>query len=371
MSKKKHTKHIKTKKIQQLERADKMVWLIPVVTALYFWRNSLGAYLEIFRNSFVEGVVVFLSMFISMALIYVPIMMIWRAFSNSQKNKAIKETTFSVFEDFEYYRDELTGISPATISMCVDLDIEIQKDITAQILKYSLDGIVEMKEDKITILNKGHPGLKESDRFLLDTIEDNSLDVRAAEHWKKMAKEEIIDREFIKSKRNIDVKNSQKGLGCSGCLGCLPFFLITAIGGVFLKSDIVEQLMALEAASNTELFSYFKENPIFIMVSIAIIALGIGLFASMVFPFTLGIRFIIKNSNVKKIERTEAGQVLTEEIYGLKNFIRDFSNLSSADKERLVLWDDFLVYAVILEENTQIVDEIMSMRNIKLVKIKF
>ena len=34
----------------------------------------------------------------------------------------------------------------------------------------------------------------------------------------------------------------------------------------------------------------------------------------------------------------------------MKNFIHDYSNLSEAEKDSLVLWDDYLIYAVVLEE---------------------
>lgn len=56
---------------------------------------------------------------------------------------------------------------------------------------------------------------------------------------------------------------------------------------------------------------------------------------------------------------------MAECIYGMKNFIHDFSNLSEAHKEQVVLWDDYLVYAVVLEENQQIVKEIMKRRKEK------
>ena len=46
----------------------------------------------------------------------------------------------------------------------------------------------------------------------------------------------------------------------------------------------------------------------------------------------------------------------------MKNFIHDYSNLSQADQEQVVLWDDYLIYAVVLEENQQIVAEIMERR---------
>ena len=54
---------------------------------------------------------------------------------------------------------------------------------------------------------------------------------------------------------------------------------------------------------------------------------------------------------------------MTEYIYGMKNFIHDFSNLSEATQNELVLWDDYLVYAVVLEENQQIVNDIIKRGN--------
>ena len=66
-----------------------------------------------------------------------------------------------------------------------------------------------------------------------------------------------------------------------------------------------------------------------------------------------------------RLKRTQAGEILTAQIWGLKNFIRDFSNLAESEKEQLVLWDDFLIYAVVLEENERIIDDIFRLRNLK------
>lgn len=78
--------------------------------------------------------------------------------------------------------------------------------------------------------------------------------------------------------------------------------------------------------------------------------------------------FILKHKN--KLIRTKEGNLLTEKIYGLKNFIKDFSNLSEATKKELVLWDEFLIYAIILEENTKILEEISNYSNKNLLKYK-
>jgi uncharacterized membrane protein len=46
----------------------------------------------------------------------------------------------------------------------------------------------------------------------------------------------------------------------------------------------------------------------------------------------------------------------------MKNFIHDYSNLSETDRRQVVLWEDYLVYAVVLEENEEIVNEISRIR---------
>ena len=47
----------------------------------------------------------------------------------------------------------------------------------------------------------------------------------------------------------------------------------------------------------------------------------------------------------------------------MKNFIHDFSNLSQSQKEEVVLWNDFIIYAILLEENEKIIHEILKVKN--------
>jgi len=59
------------------------------------------------------------------------------------------------------------------------------------------------------------------------------------------------------------------------------------------------------------------------------------------------------------LQRTIKGDELAEKALGLKNFINEFSKLSEKTKEEVMLWDDVLVYAVVLEENDAIIENIM------------
>lgn len=63
-------------------------------------------------------------------------------------------------------------------------------------------------------------------------------------------------------------------------------------------------------------------------------------------------------------ERTVLGNETAEKIAGLLRFINDFSILSESEKEEVVLWEDYLVYAIVLDENEKIVREIGKLNKI-------
>lgn len=125
----------------------------------------------------------------------------------------------------------------------------------------------------------------------------------------------------------------------------------------------------LEAASDDMSFGqqleYLGKYPQVYPV-IAEMILALVLFILTIISPLLAIVGGIATMSKRKIwTRTDAGNEMAECIYGMKNFIHDFSNLSEEHKEQVVLWDDYLVYAVVLEENQQIVKEIMKRRNEK------
>ena len=56
--------------------------------------------------------------------------------------------------------------------------------------------------------------------------------------------------------------------------------------------------------------------------------------------------------------RTTNGEVINEKLEGLKNFLKDFSNVSDKNEDYLILLEDYLIYSVIFEQNTLIVKNI-------------
>ncbi|MFI3214608.1 MAG: DUF2207 domain-containing protein [Eubacteriales bacterium] len=359
----KQKKYIKTKEIENLERLDKCVWLIPI----YFCIKSFNPKLifNIFLESFATGIFTLICFVLLLGVLYVPLMMIWRGVTKTLRMNAIMKASFPAMTDLDYYRHELTGITPAMISMCTDLEIEIEKDITAQILKYSMDGIVSTENGTITVLTENFDGFSASDTFLLKTLMKDSINPTTALQWKKIVKDEIMDGPLLQPKQPKKYSKVKGPL-----LYFSSFAIIWVCITTFMTSDAVWNLLSFEDISNEELLQLIIQDPRYALIMVGITLAGITGLCTFAYPVATLLKAFITMKSVDTIERTKKGQELTEKIYGMKNFIHDFSNLAYADKESLILWDDFLIYAVVLEENSSIIEEILYMRNIQLTKIQ-
>lgn len=369
MNHKKYTihKHIETSQIKKLKLFNKFIWLIPVLIFLYFMGGSFKNIIKDFQYSFSSGIFTLAFDLIGCGILSIPLMMLWRSMFHTLYKNAVKSATFNVLQDFDYYRDELTGISPAAISMCMDLEIEVEKDISAQFLKFSLNNIVEINGDHITVLNKEAPGLTKSDLFLLQAVENGTLNRETAMEWKQLAISEVVNGDFIRRKEREVAKGSQ------GCLSTvflwvvmlcitMPFIFKSTLNGTLTQYEQIWDSFNTER----ELFEYLRQNPELQKYFLGMMAILILFVFTICRPFILLIKGFLMEQTKALFQRTEEGEIVTEEIYGLKNFIHDFSDLSHADKETLILWDDFLIYAVLLEENTEIVKEILNLRNVNL-----
>ena len=48
---------------------------------------------------------------------------------------------------------------------------------------------------------------------------------------------------------------------------------------------------------------------------------------------------------------------LLEKLEGLKKYLEDFSSLENKSEEELILWEDYLIYSVIFNQNEKIIKE--------------
>ena len=58
--------------------------------------------------------------------------------------------------------------------------------------------------------------------------------------------------------------------------------------------------------------------------------------------------------------KTEDGKEMYMKLNGLKRFIRDFGNFNDKSLREIIIWEDYLLYAIILNESKSLKKEIMN-----------
>lgn len=304
--------------------------------------------------------------FLMVILSCIPIIMIYLAIRIPVKRNQRKNIIFEVVDDIDYYRDNLGEISPGLMSFMIDLDVENKKDITAMLLYFKTKNIIGINNNQIKI-NENYDinQLKESDLIFFNWLKNGGHGYPVG--WRESIEKEAYQEGYIRPKEKNKI---------TGCL--LPIILQVVIMGliVFLVFSLANQNVSTEAQmefaalsedasfnevltvvfGSAELLGYFIKA---ILVLILIVVWGS-------LPLFRFVYFIAANMSKTRIRRTKLGNELTEKIYAMKNFINDFGNLSDATKEHLVLWDFFLIYAVVLEENNKIIDELSRYKKVNI-----
>jgi hypothetical protein len=368
----KKNKRFETQRIARWKLLDRLAWLIPLLALLYLAFVN-GNFIEYFTGALDAhnlSALLFITLFFVLyaAFLSAPLVIIWRAITHYLRKNALKNASYHAVEGIDYYREKLTGLSPVMISLLVDLEIETKKDVSALILTYVMKGVVSFSGNLVTVSNREHPDLKKSDFILLDELERGGFTQDGLALWKDLALQEA--RSEGESTGLLKHYKDQKNTAPKGCfLGCLGSILLllstVIVTTVVLDFDKIDAYLAAIPTENLTLYEqieYLIVDPVMATQLLVLLVAGVLLFAAFILPLAVLIKTIVVSKKfLTSVERTDQGFIVTEQIAGMKNFIRDFSNLSQAEKEALIVWDDFLIYAVVLEENETITKEIFGM----------
>lgn len=319
-------------------------------------------------------------------LIYIPIRI-------STVEKVKKNMRYKVVDNIEYYRDKFESISPAEMSLILDLEIERKKDISATLLSLNIKGLLDFEDDKIKLKNSGNlENLKPSERYLFEALKDGTLDGMDMSNWEKVCIKEAMDDGYI-----INAKQKRKFFWKSTLLLILAILMLFYSIGKFTKNideysknvnEVQEEMGTInsnlekivgkddkqltnedEIKLKEEYLPIAKDaigkigEPLVLgLMIIGSIALIIGL----IFYKIARIAIYKSGYGENKYERTKEGKVLAEQIAAMQRYIHEFSLLSDMEKEQVKLWEEFLVYAIVLEENEEIVSNIFSYKNVKM-----
>lgn len=385
------TKKIKSKKEKTLIKIDIVFILVCLIIVKINMKVSiLGTIFEYFKI-YDGNVIAFINIILAILWMLV-ILLISKCFVliaaylafRISRMKVIKENSrYEVIDNIEYYRERFNNITPAEISLITDLEIETKKDISATILDLYQKGIIDFYENDIIVKNEDK-ALRQSEQELVRMIKNNNFNKENIDKWKNYCIKEAQENNYIKvkidkekrpnfSKNNMVINISAKLFIISLILSLV--FLFTPTGEKWYTSlDEFDNKYAQEEKTELEIIENNQEakelyikiisdsGPIMILSTIMIISF----FVLIGTPIYRKVRRKIYNKFEKdnRYERTDESKILVEQIAGIKNYIHNFSLLSEKEKENVVLWQDFLIYAVLLEENEIIAKDIYKYKNI-------
>ena len=390
----------KERKIRNLDRAIAF-WCIVITEIILIAQNhttllmtAANEFSAVKNVNFILAIVAFIySIFTNIVsktfiliLIYIPIRI-------STVGKVKKNMRYKVVDNIEYYRDKFESISPAEMSLILDLEIERKKDISATLLSLNIKGLLDFEDDKIKLKNSGNlENLKPSERYLFEALKDGTLDGMDMSNWEKVCIKEAMDDGYI-----INAKQKRKFFWKSTLLLILAILMLFYSIGKFTKNideyskavnEVQEEMETInsnlekivgkddkqltnedEIKLKEEYMPIAKDaigkigEPLVLgLMIIGSIALIIGL----IFYKIARIAIYKSGYGENKYERTKEGKILVEQIAAMQRYIHEFSLLSDMEKEQVKLWEEFLVYAIVLEENEEIVSNIFSYKNVKM-----
>jgi hypothetical protein len=246
---------------------------------------------------------------------------------------------YSTKENILYYREILNNISPAVISIVDNFKIDFQKDIVAGVLKLVLSGHVKMDNNSLEIVEKSADDLSISQKELYDMIKDGKLENIEYDSWKTSCYREATNEGYVYLIQGLNQKHASthlaKGalrLGIIFTISLILALLLSALGSIIISTFLI----------------------LFIMI-----------YVGFYFPYLIGytIYYLLRKSDFRY---TEKGEIVKNRIEGLKRFIEDYSSLDEKDKKEVVLWDDYLIYAVLFEQNKSIIKDMLRLKGLDL-----
>ena len=333
----------KTKLTKKQKRNNCIVFLT-VLIFLYIFTLLFGYGIDLFENEPLAEVLLqgfFLIFFISSMLLF-PVLSAAVALG-VQKGKAQRvfdNATYISLQSIAYYRDTLSELNPALVSLLMDLDIYGEKVLAATLLRMQNKQVISFeKKGGIAIIATSKKGLDNSEKGLLNMIENKCLNnKKMLRNWKQACFLEAERSGYIRKKKHVTKSVKEETLPVLATIICT--FLAIVLWRIFLETDMIERIDFFVGAIT--IFGYLLLIDILIFV-----------------PWYIAIKRAVYYKREDVIwERTPLGDETTEKIAGLSRFIQEFSLLSEAKKEQVVLWDDYLVYALVLEKNEKIVKNI-------------
>ena len=195
-----------------------------------------------------------------------------------------------------------------SLSYCYNRKINIEDETVAILLNLQNKGIIELKENEIIIGDISN--LKQHEKYFLRNTYKND-DKEFQKNFKEVLLSDLEEENYV---FNEDDKLSS----------------FDTIMGFFIVWMIIYILVAIP------IFMQFSSIGLILFLAYSLTFVGIPIFEK------------IEEKRNPAI-RTEKALEISGQLKGLKNYIKDYSNIKDYGTENINLYDEYVVYAVILD----------------------
>ncbi len=263
---------------------------------------------EEFLNTFINNIsIMFVALTILIALICFMNILADMLYKVRRKNEIIKNKN---------YKRDIPNVPPAIASMLLDNSVEITTDYTATIANLVVKGFLDINYEtgEVKLLNDKISSLMEHEQYALRCVLKEK--VYNGDKFKELIINDSKKEGFVE-------EGQQKVHFLRNFLIAIILFIIFAI--LYNKYEYYEIIGNILAVIG--LLSIFN---IFGVIAYSI--------------------FMANKFMTESYIRTEKGRKMAIEFSKVKNFIHDFSLLSDKSLTDIVLWDEYIPYAISLNE---------------------
>lgn len=239
----------------------------------------------------------------------------------------------------EISRELLKDYSVMSLAYIDNFKEDVDKYAVITLLSLELKNRIKIKDTGIEIIDNSIEELRESEQYVLLNIRNGWLEMRNPKEFTGLAKKEGIQSGLIEKNPTIGkVPTGTTGeLIIKGIKKGLLYFLIIVV--------IIFALVAIDRIDKGPFGETFS-----LIGSILILPV------TMIFLY---LNYVAYHINATKVSfRTELGEKVNVKLEGLKNYIKKYSLLKEKEKEQLKLWDEYLIYSVMFNENTKVLEDV-------------
>ena len=284
---------------------------------------------------------VFIVLILSFFLAIVEPILLWviliAIYLSRKKYMKLKLSSVDFSKDKNYYRDVLKEYSPSVLSYIDNFNINYSTSILGDLLGLEQRKMITINQSNITVLsNEGKDTLPTTLKYVYENIVNGNINIDRFT-YESMIINEARSLNLLENDKKV--KRHIKKEVITSIIIYIIFIIITA--GLFNNIESMNLV-----------------NNIFLVFAIFFIFFIFFLIVTY-YPITKIIELIILKNKLKHNNyiRTSKGEEVNLKLEGLKKFLKDFSLLDEKTKEKLIVWQDYLIYSVIFNQNTKILEK--------------